>query len=163
MPLGLHPEAEIQEWIETLARQIHVGSDEEVINTSSDISTSLSPETDEGRRWPCPIDPDISTSLSPETDTPVTSATTFSEARRWPIRPNAFVNTDSDVEMQPSSSEEGGVRVRQISYAHLPPQYHPTLHLTLPDNLPRLQRGQVLVIPLRLTLQLAHPDDVADI
>jgi hypothetical protein len=156
MPMGLHPAEEIQEWIESLARSIHVGSDlesgEEVINTSSDLSTSLSPETDEGRRWPCPIDQDTP---------PVTAATTFSEARRWPIRPNPFLNSDS--EMSTSTSEEVGVRVRQIDYTHLPPQYQPTLTLHLPENLPRLQRGQVLVIPLRLTLQLVHPDDVADI
>jgi hypothetical protein len=73
-----------------------------------------------------------------------------------PLRPrrNPFVDTDE---------EDDRVRVRVINYRHLPPHYHPTLTLTLPENLPELRRGQALVIPLKMTLQIAHPDDVADL
>lgn len=151
------------EWIRACENDPSVyGSEVDVdnINTTSEWSSTPRELSYEDRR---PIVPDEYRDTPSSEEVP--TAATFEEARRWqrravvlppPVR-NPFVDTDEDDER----SREG--RVRVLTFDHLPPQYQPALTLILPENLPRLQRGQVLVIPVKLTLQLAHPDDVADL
>ena len=163
MPTGLDPMISTAEWIRACENDPSVyGSDVDVdnINTTSEWSSTPRELSYEDRR---PIVPDTYRD-TPSSSEEVPAASTFEEARRWqrravPPPPNPFVDTDEDVER--SHEDEG--RVRVLTFDHLPPQYHPALTLILPENLPRLQRGQVIVIPVKLSLQLAHPDDVADL
>ena len=166
MPTGLDPLISTAEWIRACENDPSVyGSDVDVdnINTTSEWSSTPREFSYEDRR---PIVPD-SYRDTPSSSEEVPAAATFEEARRWQRRAvvppvhNPFVDTDEDKDVERSREGEG--RVRVLTFDHLPPQYHPALTLILPENLPRLQRGQVFVIPVKLTLQVAHPDDVADL
>ncbi len=112
----------------------------DVINTTSEWSST--PQEESFDRQPRFIVPD---------DYPILSRTRSRSTSPVPER-NPFIDSD-----------EEEVRVRRMNYNHLPPQYHPSLTLMLPTNLPELRRGQVLVIPIKMTVQLVHPDDVAHI
>ena len=154
MPAGVDPQISTAEWIRALENDpSYNGSDVDPINTTSEWSSTPGEFCFERR-----------------SSGEVPQAATFEEARRWQRRalPRARVNPFVDSDEVQSEAAEGSQerdegRVRVLNFEHLPPHYRPTLTLILPENLPPLQQGQVLVIPLRMTIQRAHPDDVADI
>jgi len=111
----------------------YAGSDVDVVNTTESAWSTEEEEESFERRNPIVV-PD---------DHPIA----YRDA-------NPFVDSDE---------EDVGVRVRHLNYNHFPPQYRPALTLTLPQNLPELRRGQVLVIPIRMSMQIVHPDDILDL
>jgi hypothetical protein len=48
---------------------------------------------------------------------------------------------------------------RYVDYSHLPENMWPTLNFVLPANFQELVVGQVLVLPVRMTVQVAPPED----
>ncbi len=48
---------------------------------------------------------------------------------------------------------------RIVDYSHLPENMWPTLNFVLPANFQDLVVGQVLVLPVRMTVQVAPPED----
>jgi hypothetical protein len=48
---------------------------------------------------------------------------------------------------------------RFVDYSHLPENMWPTLNFVLPANFQDLVVGQVLVLPVRMTVQVAPPAD----
>jgi hypothetical protein len=46
-----------------------------------------------------------------------------------------------------------------VDYSHLPENMWPTLNFVLPTNFQDLVVGQVLVLPVRMTVQVAPPED----
>ena len=159
MPAGVDPQITTAEWIRAVENDpSYCVSDVDTINTTSEWSNSPGEFCFDRRS---------------SSDFP--TAATFEEARRWQrsvprARVNPFVDTDEEIagseergREERGSQERDEGRVRVLNFEHLPPHYRPTLTLVLPENLPHLQQGQVLVIPLRMTIQRAHPDDVADL
>ncbi len=51
------------------------------------------------------------------------------------------------------------INFKLFLYSHLPENMWPTLNFVLPANFQELVVGQVLVLPVRMTVQVAPPED----
>ena len=72
--------------------------------------------------------------------------------------------SQTDQARPPPNAERSGIencpfQPRVLNYGHLPDHMWPTLNLVLPANFQNLVVGQVLYLPVRMTVQVAPPTD----
>jgi hypothetical protein len=83
------------------------------------------------------------------------------------VGPDVVVRPPPEPEAEPDGAHgppRAGVegcpfQPRVINYTHLPDHLWPTLNLVIPANFQDLVVGQVLVIPVRMTVQIAPTEE----